>query len=351
MKQAISLSLLILFIGFISCNKDKSNTLPTWNSDWLLPIAKGKVSFETLKTLSNIETTIQIPSIDLGYTGGAKVNVAPLNISKMGPYKIPLSNWIHKINFDSLELSLSMTNIFPIEISSGTKFSFRKTNDLNDPSNIIYQHILSQNIKSNDYYTFNVTVNNNSIYDTVYLFLEQFTSPGANEVIFSTQPLKIEVKVKVIDIKNVELYTGRVTSNIDTVDVQFSDEDNPTDTSSYGTVNLFVDNGLPIHFGVQIYFLEKNSNLIIDSLMSPAFELDGCNTDANGDPISVVSKKSSFQISTKRIENIKRAHKAIIRHNINTLGYPPPYVLLSKNSFLKMQITGDLHLSFNLNNL
>ncbi|MCC6447356.1 MAG: hypothetical protein IT215_01560, partial [Chitinophagaceae bacterium] len=148
-----------------------------------------------------------------------------------------------------------------------------------------------------------------------------------------------------------ELYSNKKTTSIDTVSIDFSNEDTPSDTSNYGNVHLFIDNGLPIHFGIQIYFLEKNTNHIIDSLMSPAFDIDACSTDVNGNPVNVVSKKSSFLVSAQRIDKIKKADRAVLFHNINTYSTPPPYAIINDNSYLKLQITGDLHLSFNLNNL
>ncbi len=351
MRLKYTLILAILILSFLACNKTKISELPTWNSDWLLPIAKGNVSFETLKALSKTKTSIKIPSLDLGYQSGVNVNIPPLSINQMGPYKIPLSDWIHKVHFDSLEIFLSFSNLFPIEISSGTQFSFRKANDTNDPSNIIYQHTVNRDIKPNDYYFFDITTYDNFMMDTVYVFLENFKSPGANNITFLAQPLSIDIEVKIIDIKTVELYSNKKTISSDTVNIDFSNEDTPSDTSNYGKVNLFIDNGLPIQFGIQIYFLEKNTNQIIDSLMSPAFDIDACSTDANGNPVNVVSKKSSFMVSTQRIDRIKKASRAVLFHNINTYSAPPPYAIINDNSYLKLQITGDLHLSFNLNNL
>lgn len=353
----LSLALVFLCtILFGSCGKYNTNfsELPTSTSDWLLPLVKGQVSFETIRELSKVSTSFDVPSLDIGYASGISVNVPPITLPEVGPYKQPLSNWIHSIQFDTLDIALSFTNSFPIAIGSGTKFSFRRSDNTSAPNNIIYQHTVQGDIQPNQQYDFDVQVFNNSVTDTIYLFLEQFTSPGGNNVTFGTTPSKIKVEVKVIDIKKVELFPNRSVVEKDTVDVDFGEEETntgPLDTASHATVNFFLDHALPIHIATQIYFLDPVTNTITDSLLNPAVSAVGCSTDANGDPINVNSSKNSVYISNARIESIKKSKKAIVTFRLNTNGYPGPYVNLSDKTYLTLQITGDLHLSFNLNSI
>jgi hypothetical protein len=352
--------LYIILLGFgillSACSKYNTdlNEFPSWNSDWVLPLVKGKVSFENIKQLSNAKTSFDVPSIDIGYASGIQLNVPQISIPEVGPYKQPLSDWIHAIEFDSLEIDLSFTNVFPIAVGAGTKFSFRRTPTTADPTNIIYQHTVASDIAPGQNYTFKVDVINNSVSDTLYLYLEQFNSPGGNNVTFTTAPSKISIEVQIIDIKKVELFANKFVVERDTIDIDFGNEDTETgglDTSSYGTVNFFIDHALPINCYTQIYFYDTVSNSISDSLLSSPLNLVGCTTDANGDPTSVNSSKTSFAISTQRIDKIKKSTKAIVSFRLNTQGYPPPYVMMSDKTYLKLQITGDLHLSFNLNSL
>jgi hypothetical protein len=339
-----------------SCGKYNTNLneLPSSTSDWVLPLVKGQVSFETIRELSKVNTSFDVPSLDIGYASGIAVNVPAITIPEVGPYKQPLSNWIHSIQFDTLDIKLSFTNSFPIAIGSGTKFSFRRTDNTADPNNIIYQHTVASDILPAQQYEFDVQVFNNSVSDTIYLFLEQFTSPGGNNVTFGTTPSKINVEVKVIDIKKVELFPNRSVVERDTVDIDFGEEETstgPVDTSSHATVKFFIDHAMPIHVSAQVYFLHPTSNIIIDSLLSPAVSAVGCNTDALGDPLNVNSSNTSIYISNSRIETIKKSKRGIVTFRLNTNGYPGPYVNLSDKTYLKLQITGDLHLSFNLNSI
>ncbi len=340
---------IVLFVS--SCTKTDFKELPTWNADWLLPLAHLKTSFETIKVLSKTKTTIQVPALDIGFISNSNVNVPPLSFSKVGPYKIPLSSWINTVHFDSLKINLSFTNIFPITISSGTKFSFRRTPDVNATDNIIYQYVASNNIATNESIQFNVAILNDFMTDTVYFYLEQFTSPGASNVVFSDQPCVIQIELDIIDLNKVTLYANKSAVEIDTVKIDFSKEEAPVDSTNKGIVHFYVDNGLPINFGIQLYFLDSATNQVSDSLMSPPFDIKGGQMDAGGSPMNVISQKSSMVISTDRLNRIKRANRAIFSFKINTQGYPPPYVLMNDNAYLKLQITGDLHLSIQLNSL
>ncbi len=345
--------LAIVMMLFTACSKYNTNLdeLPTWNSDWLLPLVKGQVSFENIKELNDSKIVFDIPALDIGYANIGLANVPPLSIANVGPYKQALSSWLHLVNFDSLQIQLTFTNRFPITIAAGTKFSFRRTADPNDPTNLIYQHTLPKDLTPAETYSFDVIVNNNFLGDTLYQFLEQFSSPGGNNVYFAGNKSTLKVDVKIIDINRVELYAGKSLVETDTIDIDFSKEDTGTDTASYGKVNFFVENALPVNFGIQIYFLDPVNLKITDSLLNNPLNILGCNTNATGDPTGSIDAKTSISINTARIEEIKKSRKAIISYKLNTLGYPPPYVVLSDKTYLKLQITGDLHLAFNLNSL
>ena len=140
----------------------------------------------------------------------------------------------------------------------------------------------------------------------------------------------------------------------DTVEIDFGDEETntgPLDTSSHATVKFFLDHALPINMAAQILFLDPISNQVTDSLLNPAVSVVGCNTNASGDPVNTNSSKNTIYISNARVDAIKKSKKAIVMFRLNTNGYPGPYVNLSDNTYLRLQITGDLHLSFNLNSI
>lgn len=351
--------ILILFgmlLSFSACTKFSGNLneLPTSNSDWLLPLVKGKVGFDNLKRLNTTSIGFDLPSDSLGFTSGISVNVPGITVPELGPYIQPLSDWIHDVEFDTLQLKLTFSNVFPIAVGAGTRFSFRKSIGTGDPSNIIYQHIVPTDIPPGQPYSFEVKVVNNSIGSSLYMYLEQLTSPGGNNVVFSSAPSRIELEVGIIDIKKVELNVGKSAVELDTVDINFGDEEHNTgqvDTSSYGTLNFFFDHALPIHMSAQIYFLDPLNGQVLDSLLTPPFALNGCQTNTAGDPLNVNSSKNSLFISTSRINKIRQAQKAVVSFQMNTNGYPGPYVQMSDKTYLALQITGDLHLSINLNDL
>lgn len=345
-----------LLLLAVSCGKYNTNLneLPSSDTDWLLPLVKGRISFDNLKKLNSSTISFDIPSTDIGFASGIQLNVPGISIPELGPYNQPLSDWIHTVQFDTLEISLSFQNSFPIPIGAGTQFSFRRTGTTADPNNIVYQHTVASDIAPGQPYSFTIDVNNNAVSDTLFLFLEQFSSPGGNNVTFSSTPSKIDVTVDIIDIKKVELNVNKSTIELDTVEVDFGSEETntgPIDTSSNGNVHFFIDHALPIHMNAQVYFLDPLTSVVTDSLLSAPLNLIGCNTDANGHPLNVNASKTSIYISNQRIQQIRKSKRAVLSFRMNTNGYPGPYVQMSDQTYLNMQITGDLHLSFNLNDL
>lgn len=351
MKKLNILILTLSLFFVLSCNKYKIDVdnLPSWSSDWLIPILKGKFEFETIKELNQSETSFDVPSVDIGFASGTTINVPSFTLSEVGPYAQPFGEWIHAIHFDSLEIKLTFRNVFPIAIGAGTQFSFRREADINDPSNLIYQHTISADILPNEEYSFSIVINDNFISDTTFLYLEQFNSPGGNNVTFSTTPCTIDIALQVIDINRVELNTNKSLSVHDTLEINLANDSNTLDDSSnQAVINVFFENAFPINQKVQIYFLDASSNLITDSLFDMPLVSLGSTNDAQGNPITTTKNQTSVTISKSSVQKIQQSKKAILSYDMNTNGYSTPTVVANDKTYFDIQLTGDLHVSFKL---
>lgn len=338
---------------FTACDKIKLDQLPSWNSDWILPIVKATLKFDDIKQFTQKTISFEIPAIDLGYAAGATVNVPATTFGQIGPYKQSFNTLIKAIYFDSLEINMALKNIFPIAIGAGTHISFRRAPNTADPNNLIYEHIVPSDILPNQDYNFNIVVNNNFIADTVYMYLEQFSTPGGNNVVFNSSPTTLNVTLSVIDVQKVELYANQTETIEDTVGVAINDSLNHTisDTSYTAKVNFYVENALPMNQQFQLYFLSATNNTIIDSLFTSPFNTAGCSSDVNGTPSNIKSDSTSVFIDNERVKKIQGCNKAVIHFTFDTNGYAPPFVTANDSSYFSIQLTGDLHISFNLHNL
>ncbi|MBP6455914.1 MAG: hypothetical protein KA275_04210 [Chitinophagaceae bacterium] len=347
MKKIILICFVLLNI--YSCNKFKIADQIGLESDWLLPLAKGKIGFKNLKELENNSLSHDIPSFDIGYNPGVPINVPALNIPEVGPYAQPIMGWIKSLKVKNLKIELSFTNAFPITIGTGTKISFRRDANTSDATNLIYSHTVLNDILPNQQYDFSIDILNSVIEDTVFIYLEQFSSPGGNNITFSTTPSILSISLKVLEIENVELYTNKQASFNDTVQANFSQDTNGFDTTVSGKINVFVDNAMPLNTNFQLYFIDSLTNNIIDSLFNTRLIVQGINTNSlTGTPLSINSSKNEILVNAAKVQRIKSANKAIIDFDLNTNGYSTPTVLANDETYLGIQFTGDLKLKLKI---
>jgi len=219
-----------------------------------------------------------------------------------------------------------------------------------NPANIIYTYTIPKDVAPNETFTINLKVINKSFEDTIFLYLDQFTSIGGTNVTFTPTPTLLTLKLKVLIMKSIEIYTNKsfVSNEIIGLDLSSnsnsSSNSNFSDTSATGNVTIYLDNLMPVNVGMQIYFLASDTITVVDSLFSTPLTITGATTDAVGEPLNSTKSKSSIEVSVKRIENMKACKNIKFKFLFNTLGYPSTYVVANKNAKLSIQIVGDLNL-------
>ena len=340
-------------LGGSSCKKaptGNSSGIP-WKSSWLIPAIKGSLSLANLKELRDNEFTHEIPALSLGFPTGVPIPIIPgISINHIGPFAQQISPWLHKANVDSFDLDISLQNLFPIPIGSGTQVVLRNDRDSLNPANIIYTYTIPKDVAPNETFTINLKVINKSFEDTIFLYLDHFTSIGGTNVTFTPTPTLLTLKLKVLIMKSIEIYTNKSfeSSQIMAVDLKpdSSDMNNPnfTDTSATGKIGLFLDNAMPVNLGMQVYFLASDTITVVDSLFSTPLTIKGATTDAVGEPLNSTKSNSYIQVSVKRLQNMKGCKNIKFKFLFNTLGYPSTYVVANQNAKLSIQIVGDLKL-------
>lgn len=344
------IALLFLFpVIWLSCTKDKHTTS---DGQWLFPIAKGTLSLTSLKELKDKTYNVDIPAISIGQPVGIVVASPGLNISHVGPFPVEISPWLHRIDVDSLEIAVNLQNFFPIPIGAGTKISIRNTRDTSGNANVVTRVAITKDVPPGGFFGFDVQANNTSFGDSVYFVLDSFVSPPYANVTFSSTPSKLTATLKIIAASQIQIYSNKAFSSIDTSEFSAGDQDNLgsgtngaiSDTSVSGFINVFLDNALPANTSVQAYFLNDTKTQVIDSLFPSELSIAGINTDATGSPLSVNSSATRINVTRKRIENIKKAKYTVTKANLNTIGYTIPWVTANKNAKLTMQLTGDLNI-------
>jgi hypothetical protein len=205
---------------------------------------------------------------------------------------------------------------------------------------------LAQDIPAGQSASITQTISGNYVQETVFVFIENFSTPGGDNLFIENRPLLIETNFKLIDITKIEFNEGHTLTSIDTVGIviDIPEETDTTDTDSRGTATLYFDNTLPVNQRFQAYFLRNNA--VVDSLLVSPVLIEPSINDWEGNPLSIVSSESSSTLTWERINNLSDCDKLVIHHFISTINNPNDPIVANKSASLKVQLVVDL--KFNL---
>ena len=328
----IPILLLLLLATAASCNKDKTSEL---KGDWLFPIAKGDFSINSLSQLKNLDYQIEIPAYSIGQPVNILVSSPGIKIAHVGPFPVQITDWLHRVDIDTLAFSGTVNNFFPIPIGAGTIVTMRNTRDT-IASNIVGSAVIDTTVMPGETFSFDILVANKTLGDSVYFFLDSFNSPPYNNVLFTSKPAQLNIRLKVITAGFVRIYTGKTFSSIDTAEFSVGDDDissrtngSLTDTSVSGIINIFTDNGLPANVRSQLYFLNESKTQILDSLFIPTLSIGGGLTDNAGNNTSINSTSTKVSVTRKKLDNLKLSKYMVSRFDFNT---PASAVLMYRSA-------------------
>ncbi len=336
---------------FSSCKKDATTEL---EGDWLFPIAKGALSLNSVSSLKNLNYHIQIPAQSIAQPVNIPVSSPGLRLNHVGPFPIQITDWLHRLDVDTLEFSGSLNNFFPVPIGAGTQVVMRTSRDTSGSANIAGTANIPALVQPGGLFSFDIRVLNKTLNDSVYFFLENFSAPAYNSVTFSTTATTLDITLKVINAGYIQIYTGKTFRSDDTTEFsagsgdQISSHTSGTlsDTATTGMINVFADNGLPANASIQLYFMDATKTRLLDSLFIGAgFNAGGGKTDGAGNPAYVASTLTRVQVSRMKLDHVKAAAYVVSRFQFNTIGYTGNIVAANRNPNLSIQLTGDLRLN------
>ncbi len=348
MKSRLLFPLFSLLLATASCTKDKKTDV---EGEWLFPIAKGALSINTISQLRNLEYHISVPPPSINQPVNIPVSSPGLQLAHVGPFAVRITDWLKRMDVDTLEFSGSLQNFFPIPIGPGTLVTMRNTRDTT-AANILGSALVSTTVAPGARFSFDIRVLGKTVYDSVFFTLDQFNSPAYSNVTFSTTPTTLDITLKVITANYLEVYTGKTFSSRDTVEFDAGSDDNLgsqsggilSDTGTSGYITVFADNGLPANVRGELYFMDASRSQILDSLFVPGLVVQGGKTDGAGNTSFTASEQTTSTISRRRLNNIKAAKFIATDFLFNTSGYSGSYVAANRTPKLAIQITGDLNI-------
>ena len=352
-KEGIMKYLLIIACCFwlIGCKKHVVDDSPI-ESNWLLPLIKGNVSLNDLSQLEGKSYGYNITPEDIGMTSNTTVSSPDLEIDFLGPYAIPTQDIIKYLKVDSIEVGMNIHNLFPVNINSGFTITLRSTKDTTVSSNIIFSKTFSNALSQNAMDSLPLSIRNVTINDSLYFYIEHLTIDAFTNVVFDKN-MPIEFSINKVRLNEIALFSNKSIDLADTVDFEAGDLSSIYnasngalgDSSVTGFLNFFSDNGLPISCNMQMLFLKDSIRK--DSVFENSFVLSGAEVDGAGFSNGIKSQKNSVNIRKSKLKNIEASNKIVYTFSINTNGYTVPYVVVSKQNLLALQIVSDLKLIIN----
>lgn len=348
MKRNIYLSILPLFalLFWTACSKDRDAEL---RGDWLFPLAKGAFSINSMSALQNLQYDVDIPAVALNVPEGIAVSSPGLRISHVGPFALQISDWLRRVDIDTLEFRGRLDNFFPIPIGAGTRVTMRNSRDTS-ASSVVGEMVIGQDVPPGANFGFEINVYNKTLIDSVYIYLDDFRSPPYSNVTFSTRPSHLRISLGVVSASYLDIYTGKRFTSSDTTEFSAGSDDNPNqspinDTSVRGQVNVFCDNGLPVGIRGQIYFLDGSRTRVLDSMFASDLFIGPGQTNAAGATTVTNSTTQRVTVSDRKLEAIKAARFIVTRFIVSSEGISAPFVGANREAALRLQFTGDLNIT------
>lgn len=348
MKSIWCLSFILLLFGACKRYQVSFKDSSAWDSQWLLPLVYGELSIDDIREITESGAIASVSSLDLGFVSGVEVSVPPTTFDRIGPFAVPTNDWIKSISLDSLDVSISLLNILPITIDQGTSFVLRNSADTTSPTNILYKYVLPKTIYPNDY--FNVEINipvATTIGDSVFFSIEKFSTQGGDSLMFSSNSLKCEVRLRAAAISMVELYSNKELKLTDTIalSINAANEINAKDGDSVH-LTLKLENKLPLEQDFQLYFINPFTHDVQDSLLEVPVRLAAAETSSSGVPLSSQAQDVSFGLSRKRMEVLAEYKKGVLSYRLSTKHATKPTVVANKDCTLGFKLIGDFNLKY-----
>jgi hypothetical protein len=342
-------ALVVLF--FFGCSKFQPTyeEIDTLQSEWLLPIAKTTVGFKNIKEISNVEFDVFVSPSDLGFSSNVPLNIPSFTIPLLGPYERQLTDFVQEIRYDSLLFTIQLTNGFPFSLNAGTSVVFRNSPSNTDDSNLLFRWTLTEDAPPGGAINFTSISSDNYFNDVIYIYIENLSTSGGNNLTFSGIPITVATEFEVIDLNYVDIKTNQSLVSVDTLSISIEEPGDTFGVATGGSATVYFDNQMPANQRFQAYFL--NDGIVIDSLFTSPAIINGCGVDAGGAPTSEENTSAVAPLSWSKWTKLSQSDKMVIHHYLNTNGYPGAYIRANNTCGIRLQLVADVILNVNIGEL
>jgi|GEM_PF-2641992 hypothetical protein len=333
--------LFITLLFLFSCNlKPDQDLEPDWDAQILGPLVKEDL---TISNIPDIDSFAYIQGFSLEKDFGITQVVPIKDVPEIGPLTLPpnaldLTETFKSAHIESGEVHFILTNDLPFEIKPGMKIQIRHAGTT-EP---LVEQTLDTGLPGNggNLYISSVKLENKTLLPELELLILDFAtnkSPDA-DLLDPSKEFKIEVYIKELKFNSITLSKGNTYNVEEIVDINLKGTNINAESLS-GQLFTFANNGMPLRFNLQLYFLD-GSYTVLDSLFNTDPTIQEPVT-AGGIAIAPVETKIITDLTEHKADKIINAEYLRIKFRaVNA-----PDVTISKDNLLKFQLTGDLNVA------
>ncbi|MFN3405492.1 MAG: hypothetical protein ACK40G_15435 [Cytophagaceae bacterium] len=341
MRKSLIMPVLAAFFLY-SCNfSPKEKVAPAWETEILGPLVKTDLTTENIFDLGDMDLSFSFGLSDLGMT----IPPTPTVVPAIPPTDFPeesaeLSNSFASLEIESGDIQFVIVNNLEIPINQGMQVVMKSNN------NSIIQQSLPAIPANGGSFTLNppISLANKTLLPQVTFQLKNFSSPGSNGQVVTLKPdsrISIDIYFRNIKIKSLSANANNIFELGDTLDFDLRANVIKASAGS-GVINTYVNNGMPLDFKFQVYFLSENFT-VIDSLFENSTTVTAAPKDFSGQATSSVESKLTTTVNEDRINKLKQVYYAVPYFKTMIFGN----VKIRKEDFVGVQLVGDLKININ----
>jgi hypothetical protein len=311
--------------------------------DFVGPLAKAKLLPEDIVQAYGINFSASAGAKEAGIPPGVYPLVPPLEILKSPPFDlVEFTDRFKIVNIATCNVTFKVKNEFPFPISKGSKLLIREGDQ------VLFVLELNRQIEGDgDSLSQTFTLEKLRMSSTLNIILADFYTPGVmHEVTIDAQRLYYTISIHDIIIESMELTSGGNIDLNDTTDFVLRGDVVNTELKG-GTIDVFIDNELPIRFQIQGYFLGEDKKQVLDSLFDNSIEVMPAETDVSGTVLASKQSKLPIFLSPDKVQRIKNARWFVALGRIQTIQTPSGSAFVQKGQGINITLNGDIR--FNIN--
>lgn len=335
MRVALKFSTVFIILTIFSCKPIDPEKID-WKPEVLGPVLKSNLEIYDFEELIFSNTAYEVEAGNLqipGYAPNIPLPIVPpINGISLPSEYLRLSEFFNLVVIDSADIDINFNNVFPIPIEKGTKLTIKDS----ITKELIAEHLITRDVAPNENYEFDFLIFNKSVSQTLEIQIEEFYSPGGQNVTFDNETLIVNVEIEFVNIDWVEILNDVSYSDTSTTEIDFN-SDGSTDPFN-GTLSLFLENNFPCDFRLQMDLYDDNDNFIYSFFGDEGVLVERGIVDPGGNVIENTKFELLDFIHTDDIPLIENATKLQVKANFLTRE-TPNINIVDETSYIELIIT------------